>query len=201
MVDMSTFILDDVARERLFTGARSNIHFADQPVSMETIAQVWDLIKWGPTANNTVPLRVVGATSADARATVTAHAAEGNRAKVEAAPLVLVAARDERFHDHFGVTGGTETAAARFESDPETRARFAHTNAMLQTGYLIVGLRAAGLAVRPLGGFDRAGLNADLFADSPWRSELLLLVGYPTEAHGAGERKGRIAADDAIKEI
>ncbi|WP_062076891.1 malonic semialdehyde reductase [Demequina globuliformis] len=198
---MSPFILDDLALERLFTGARSNIRFADQPVTMDTITQVWDLIKWGPTANNTVPLRIAGATSPHARARVLAHAAEGNRAKVEAAPLVLIAARDERFHDHFGVTGGTDTAAARFEGDPEARTRFAHTNAMLQTGYLIVGLRAAGLAVRPLGGFNRAGLDADLFADSPWRSEVLLLVGYPTDDHGAGDRKGRIDAADAIKEI
>ncbi|WP_160297446.1 malonic semialdehyde reductase [Demequina flava] len=198
---MSTFVLDADARATLFTDARSNVHFSDQPVSMDAVHDVWDLIKWGPTANNTVPLRLAAATSDDARARVLEHAAEGNRAKVEAAPLVLVAARDERFHDHFALTGGSETAAARFDSDPEARTRFAHTNAMLQTGYLIVGLRAAGLAVRPLGGFDRAGLDADMFADSPWRSEVILLVGYPTDEHGAGDRKGRIDSTLAVKEI
>ncbi|WP_062069885.1 malonic semialdehyde reductase [Demequina sediminicola] len=198
---MSPFILDDDAREALFVGARSNLKFADRPVSMDTIIEVWDLIKWGPTANNTVPLRLVAATSDDARARISSHAAEGNRAKLKAAPLILVAARDERFHDHFAVTGGTETAAARFDADPEARTRFSHTNAMLQTGYLILGLRSAGLAVRPVGGFDRAGVDADVFADSPWRSEVLLLVGYPTDDHGAGDRKGRIDATAAIREI
>lgn len=198
---MSSFVLDAEARAALFTEARSNIHFDDRPVSMDTIREVWDLIKWGPTANNTVPLRVAAATSTDARARVLEHAAQGNRAKVESAPLVMIAARDERFHDHFDVTGGSESASARFDADPEARTRFSHSNSMLQTGYLIVGLRAAGLAVRPLGGFDRAGLDADIFADSSWRSEVLLLVGYPSEDHGAGERKGRIDSSAAIKEF
>ncbi|WP_416814996.1 malonic semialdehyde reductase [Demequina sp.] len=198
---MSTnFAIDAAARATLFTDARSNLVFADRPVAMETVREVWDLIKWGPTANNTVPLRVLAASSDTARAAVLDAAAAGNRDKIVAAPLVLVAARDERFHETFGITGGSETAAARFEADPEARTRFSHTNTMLQTGYLILGLRAAGLAVRPVGGFDRNTLDAALFADASWRSELLLLVGYPAQEHGAGERKGRMSADAAVRE-
>ncbi|GMA36274.1 hypothetical protein GCM10025876_24780 [Demequina litorisediminis] len=185
---MSTnFAIDAAARAILFTDARSNLVFADRPVAMETVRDVWDLIKWGPTANNTVPLRVLAATSDTARAAVLDAAAAGNRDKIAAAPLVLVAARDERFHETFGITGGSETAAARFEADPETRTRFSHTNTMLQTGYLILGLRAAGLAVRPVGGFDRAALDAALFADASWRSEPASAGGSPR----AGARCGR----------
>ncbi|WP_159449381.1 malonic semialdehyde reductase [Demequina sp. NBRC 110051] len=199
---MSTnFAIDAAARATLFTDARSALQWDERPVSMEVVREVWDLIKWGPTANNTVPLRVLAAASEDARAAVLGAAAAGNRDKVTAAPLVLVAARDERFHDAFGVTGGSESAAARFEADPEARTTFSHTNTMLQTGYLILGLRAAGLAVRPVGGFDRAALDSALLGDSSWRSELLLLVGYPAESHGAGERKGRMSADQAIREL
>ncbi|WP_159449595.1 malonic semialdehyde reductase [Demequina sp. NBRC 110057] len=198
---MSTnFAIDAAARATLFTDARSALTFAERPVTMDTVREVWDLIKWGPTANNTVPLRVLAATSEPARTAVLDAAAAGNRDKVAAAPLVLVAARDERFHDTFEITGGSETAAARFEADPEARTRFSHTNTMLQTGYLILGLRAAGLAVRPVGGFDRAALDATLLADSSWSSELLLLVGYPADDHGAGDRKGRMGADVAVRE-
>ncbi|MDE0572480.1 malonic semialdehyde reductase [Demequina sp. B12] len=198
---MSRFTLDAAARDALFLAARSTLNFSDEPVSMDTVRDVWDLIKWGPTAFNTVPLRLAAITSQEGRARVTQHAAAGNQAKVESAPLVLVAARDDRFHDHHALTGGSPDLAAKLEANPESRIRTAHTNAMLQIGYLIVGLRGAGLAVRPVGGFDRDALDADLFDDSTWRSELILLVGHPADDHGAGDRKGRITTDIAIKEF
>lgn len=202
MVDMSTkFAIDASARATLFTGARSNLVFADTPVDMAAVRDVWDLVKFGPTALNTVPLRLVAATSPDARARVISHAAEGNRRKLEGAPLILVAAGDTRFHDAWETTGGSASSFARFDANEASRAAMAHTNAMLQTGYLILGLRAAGLAVRPMGGFDRPAMDADLLAGTTWRSELLLAVGYPADDHGAGERQGRIDADEAIREL
>ena len=198
---MSTpFSLDDRARAALFTEARSNVHFADREVTTETIRDVWELIKWGPTGNNTVPMRLVIAASVEARAAVIANALEGNRAKLENAPLLLVAARDERFHDTFTVTGGGSSSTyERLESDPDTRAAMSHAGALLQAGYLIIGLRAAGLAVRPYGGFDKAGMDDALLAGTSWRSEVLFGVGYPAaDDHGAGARRGRLGADQAV---
>lgn len=198
---MSTlFTLDESARAALFTDARSNTRFADREVSAQTIRDVWELIKWGPTGNNTVPMRLVVAASAEARATVIEHALEGNRAKLEKAPLLLVAARDERFHDAIPQLGGSASAAARLEEDPARRERMSHTGTMLQAGYFIIGLRAAGLAVRPYGGFDKAGMDEALLDGTSWRSEVLFGVGYPDpEDHGAGERQGRLGAAEAVK--
>ena len=198
---MSTdFSLDAQARAALFTDARSSINFADREVPLDVVNEVWELIKWGPTGNNTVPMRLVVAASAEARAAVIGNALEGNRVKLERAPLLLIAARDERFHDTFDVTGGGSASTyARLEADPAKRASMSHSGAMLQAGYLIVGLRAAGLAVRPYGGFDKAGMDAALLAGTSWRSEVLFGVGYPAQGdHGAGERKGRLGADEAV---
>lgn len=200
MVDMSTdFAIDASARATLFTDARSNTRFADRPVDLDTIRDVWELIKWGPTGNNTVPMRLLIAASDGARERLIANANEGNRPKLERAPLLLVAARDERFHETIPDLGGSETAAARLDGDPARRERMSHTGTLLQAGYFIVGLRAAGLAVRPYGGFDKAGMDAALLAGTSWRSEVLFGVGYPDpEDHGAGERKGRLGAERAI---
>ncbi|GIG54786.1 malonic semialdehyde reductase [Demequina activiva] len=198
---MSTpFSLDDRARDALFTQARSSIRFADREVSVDTIREVWELIKWGPTGNNTVPMRLLVAQSPEARGAVIAHALEGNRAKLEKAPLLLVAARDERFHDTFDVTGGGSASTyERLESDPAKRASMSHAGAMLQTGYFIIGLRALGLAVRPYGGFDKAAMDQALLAGKSWRSEVLFGVGYPAAGdHGAGQRRGRLGADQAV---
>ncbi|MFV0633596.1 malonic semialdehyde reductase [Demequina sp.] len=195
-----TFTLDAAARAALFTEARSNTRFAPREVPVDVIHEVWDMIKWGPTGNNTVPMRLVVAASPEARAAVIANAMEGNRAKLEQAPLLVIAARDDRFHDTFDVTGGGSASTYdRLEADPERRERMAHTGTLLQAGYFIIGLRAAGLSVRPYGGFDKAGMDQALLADTSWHSEVLFGIGWPTDGdHGAGDRKGRLAADAAV---
>ncbi|WP_159450153.1 malonic semialdehyde reductase [Demequina sp. NBRC 110056] len=198
---MSTsFSVDARTRAALFTEARSNTRFADREVPLEVIHDVWDMIKWGPTGNNTVPMRLAVARTPEARAATIAAALEGNRHKLEQAPLLMVAARDDRFHDTFEVTGGGSASTyERLETEPERRERMAHTGTLLQAGYLIIGLRAAGLAVRPYGGFDKAAMDEALLSGTSWRSEVLFGVGWPAEGdHGAGERRGRIAAEAAV---
>lgn len=193
--------LDAGARSQLFLDARSNTNFADRPVDPAVVHEVWDLVKWGPTGNNNAPLRLLVAQSEAARSAVIDNAAEGNRLKLTKAPLLVVAARDDRFHDTFEVTGaGTASTYERLEAAPDVRRTMAHSGAMLQAGYFIVGLRAAGLAVRPYGGFDKEGMDAALFADSSWASEVLFGIGYPhPDDHGAGERRGRLSADEAVR--
>ena len=195
------FALPAQARSLLFLEARSNTNFADRPVPVQAVRDVWDLIKWGPTGNNAAPLRLVVAESGEARTARIAHANEGNQPKLAKAPLLAIAARDERYHDTFDITGaGSARTFERLEEDPAARTRLSHSGAMLQAGYFIVGLRAAGLAVRPYGGFDKDGMDQALLADTSWKSEVLFGIGYPThDDHGAGERRGRLSADQAVK--
>ena len=211
MVDMTTphpaestlspFALDDHARTALFTGARSAIAFADRDVDAAVVERAWDLAKWGPTSMNTQPLRLVQARSAAARAAVLESAMPGNRPKLERAPLLLIAGHDSRFHDHHETTApGAAGFHERFESNPAMRTGTAHSGAMLQLGYLIVALRAEGLAVRPYGGFDRAALDQSLMPQD-WRAEVILGVGWPIEDHEAGERKGRISAAVGMRSL
>ena len=49
----------------------------------------------------------------------------------------------------------------------------------IQTGYFILAVRAVGLAAGPMGGFDKAGLNAEFFPDGRWRSLLVVNIGHP----------------------
>lgn len=192
--------IDDSTQRRLFLEARSNTEFADREVPDAVIRNVFDLIKWGPTGNNTMPMRVAIARSDSARGAVIDNAMEGNRSRLSKAPLLLVVARDDRFHDHFAVTApGSPGSAERLEGAPERRTSMATSGSWLQAGYLIVGLRAAGLAVRPYGGFDKADLDQALFEGTSWGSQLLLGVGYPSDSdHGAGPRKGRVSADVGV---
>lgn len=194
LVNESLLLLDDQTQRSLFTEARSPLHFDDRPVPLDVVRSAYDLIKWAPTANNAMPLRLAIADSPEARASVIVHAAPGNQPKVESAPLMLVVASDHDFHELSHITAaGVEGLREKLAGRPEARAATAHDNTWLQLGYLIVGLRAAGLAVRPMGGFDHDGLTRDLLADTAWHAEALLAVGYPAPGgkDGVRPRQGR----------
>ena len=46
-------------RALLFTEARTANTFSDPPVTSEQFREIYELMKWGPTWSNTLPLRIV----------------------------------------------------------------------------------------------------------------------------------------------
>ena len=174
---------DDVA-DLLFREARTAAAFTPDEVSDEQIAAVYDLVKWGPTALNIVPLRLLVVRTPEARQRLAAHMSEGNRDRVLAAPVTLVLAADTGFHAHIPTLAPHMAALAdALEGQPEQRESMARMNALIQAGYLIVGLRAAGLAVGPMGGMDADAIDSEFFADNGWKSLLVVNVGH---VEGAG---------------
>ena len=106
--------------------------------------------------------------SDDARNDLVAAMNEGNRAKTAAAPLVAVLAADVDFHDEFHRTFPVFPGARdAFAGDEDARATAATFNAALQIGYFLVGVRAAGLAAGPMGGFDRDAVEPPLLPRRP----------------------------------
>ncbi|MBO9554209.1 malonic semialdehyde reductase [Cellulomonas sp.] len=184
----SLAVSDDVA-DLLFREARSVGAFTAQDVTDEQLAAVYDLVKWGPTALNTIPLRLLVVRTPEARARLAAHMNEGNRERVLAAPVSLVLAADPGFHKHIP-TLAPHMAGLSDALDPqlETRQQMARTNALLQAGYLLVGLRAAGLDAGPMGGMDAAGIDAEFFAENGWQSLFVVNVGH---REGAGTHHPR----------
>src|SRR5690349_25130659 len=94
-----SLVLDPAAQDLLFREARTANTFTDEPVTDEQVQAIYDLVKYGPTAFNQTPLRVVLVRSAEARERLAPHLSEGNRAKTAAAPLVAILAADNEFHE------------------------------------------------------------------------------------------------------
>lgn len=69
----------------------------------------------------------------------------------------------------------------RLAANPDLRQQQARFNAALQAGYFIVGVRAAGLAAGPMGGFDAAGIDREFFPDGRWRSIMVVNIGKPAD--------------------
>ena len=186
------------AQNLLFREGRTANAFADEPVTDEQVAAIYELVKWGPTAMNAQPLRVVLVRSDDARNDLVALMSEGNRGKTAAAPLVAILAADIDFHDEFHQTFPANPGVRdRFAANEEARADAAAFNSTLQIGYFLVGVRAAGLAAGPMGGFDKAGVSRRFFPDGRHQALLVVNLGYPTES-SYRPRQPRLAYDDVV---
>jgi 3-hydroxypropanoate dehydrogenase len=190
--------LSTEAQNLLFREGRTANAFADEPVTDEQIAAVYELVKWGPTAMNAQPLRMVLVRTDDARNDLVAAMNEGNRAKTAAAPLVAVLAADVDFHDEFHRTFPVFPGARdAYAANEDARAETAAFNAALQIGYFLVGVRAAGLAAGPMGGFDRDAVSRRFFPDGRHQALLVVNLGYPSE-DSYRDRQPRLDYSDVV---
>jgi 3-hydroxypropanoate dehydrogenase len=191
--------LSTEGRALLFTEARTANSFAPIPVSDEDLAGIWELAKWGPTAANTQPLRVLYVRTPEGKARLLPHMNEGNRDKTASAPAVAILARDTQFHDHIPtVLPFRPEMREVLEENQEMRQGMGTYNAALQAGYFIMAVRASGLAAGPMGGFDAAGVDAEFFPDGRWASSLVVNIGHPG-ADPWFERLPRLDHDSVVE--
>jgi len=177
--DAAGYAVSDEVADLLFREARTIGAFTDEPVTDEELAAVYDLLRWGPTAMNITPLRLLVVRTPEARERLAKHVNDGNRDRVLAAPVTLVVAADPRFHDHLPVLAPHRAEMAGwFEDQVEARHDMARMNTLIQLGYLIVALRAAGLDAGPMAGLDLAAVDAEFLAERGWKSQLIVNVGH-----------------------
>ncbi|KAB2356445.1 malonic semialdehyde reductase [Actinomadura montaniterrae] len=170
--------IDASAQDLLFREARTANTFSAEPVTDEQLRAIYDLVKWAPTAMNAQPLRLVAVRTPEARERLLPLMAEGNRAKTASAPLTLIVAADEDFHEHLPVTFPHKEGAREALHDSPGRPAMARFNASIQLGYLILGIRAAGLAAGPMAGFDAAAVEKE-FLGGNQRAIAVVNAGKP----------------------
>ncbi|MEU4263732.1 malonic semialdehyde reductase [Streptomyces argenteolus] len=176
-----SLVLDPAAQDLLFREARTANTFTDEPVTDEQVQAIYDLVKYGPTAFNQSPLRVVLVRSAEGRERLVQHMAEGNQPKTSTAPLVALLVADNEFHEELpALLPHFPQAKDAFFSERPVRERSAALNAALQAAYFIIGVRAAGLAAGPMTGFDAAGIEKE-FLDSDHKLLMVVNIGKPGE--------------------
>jgi nitroreductase len=173
----SAFALDPSAQNLLFREARTANTFTDEPVTDAHIEALYHLVKWGPTTMNSQPLRMVLVRSDEARARLISHMFPGNQPKVAAAPLVAIMAADTQFHQHLSRTFPHVPGVDALYHDDSFRVHVAKAQAWLQVGYVIMGVRALGLAAGPMNGFNPAGVDADLLAGTSLQSITIMNIG------------------------
>lgn len=191
--------LDPDSRELLFKGGRTVYAFDGRPVPEETLASIWELARWGPTSANSQPLRLVFVSSPEGRQKLADTVNRGNRRKVLSASATALLATDERFHEHMPtVMPLRPDYRALWEDDTVTRSEIGRLSAALQAGYLILAVRAHGLAAGPFSGFDPDEVTAAFMPGTGWRAFMGINIGYPAE-EAALPRFPRMDVDDVVR--
>ena len=187
------------ALDQLFRTARTFNKFSDRPVDEATLRQLHELWKWGPTAMNSQPARVVLVQSAEAKEKLKPTLSASNVDKTMAAPVTAIVAYDSRFYDQLATQfPGAPGAGARFEADPQSALQNALRGSTLQGAYLILAARALGLDCGPMGGFNAAKLDATFFPDGQWRSNFLVNIGWG-DPSGNRPRGPRLAFEEVVR--
>jgi 3-hydroxypropanoate dehydrogenase len=172
--------MTDQILKKIFFDGRTHNGFLSKPVDDAILCRLYEAMRLGPTAANSVPARIVFVKSAEAKERLRPSLAPGNLDKTMAAPVTAIVAYDTQFHEQMPkLFPARPTMGEMMAAMPaEQRDFMLLQNASLQAGYLILAARALGLDCGPMGGFDREKVDAAFFAAEPWKSILLINLGY-----------------------
>ena len=189
--------LPDASLDQIFRTARTHNELGGE-VSDDTLRQLYDLAKWGPTSANMTPARLVFVKSAEAKAKLEPALDEGNRAKTMAAPVTVIVAHDEDFHEKLPYLFPHTDAKSWFDGPREGRREAAFRNGSLQGAYVILAARALGLDTGPMSGFDNAKVDQAFFAGTAIKSNFLINLGHGDTAK-LFPRSPRLSFDEAAR--
>ena len=187
-----------ISTEKLFSEARTQNGYQPEPVSDATLRELYDLLKWGPTAANSTPARFVFVRSPAAKDKLLACVSPGNVNKVTEAPVTVIVGMDLDFHEHLPKLFPHTDARSWFAGKDALRAESAMRNSSLQGGYMILAARALGLDCGPMSGFDAAKVDAAFWAGTSVRTNFLCTLGRG-EPSKVFQRNPRLSFDEACR--
>jgi len=163
----------------LFREARSHNKWHSEPISDETLRELYDLLKFGPTSANSSPARFVFIRTREGKERLAPALSSGNHDKTMAAPVTVIVAYDPKFYDHLPrLFPHNADARGWFSENPALSEQTAFRNGTLQGAYFIIAARALGFDCGPMSGFDNAKVDAEFFPDGRWKSNFLCNIGY-----------------------
>jgi 3-hydroxypropanoate dehydrogenase len=191
--------IGDETLDILFRNARTHRSWRAQSVTPEVLAALYDLMKWGPTTNNTSPARFVFVVSTAAKERLKPHLNPGNVEQTMAAPATAIIAYDLAFFEFMAKLSPNPGARESWQKrSPADLNEAAFRNGSLQAGYFIIAARALGLDCGPMSGFDNAGVDREFFAGTTFKSNLLCNLGFG-DGRSLRPRAGRLEFNEACR--
>src|ERR1700691_6337626 len=88
------------ALDLLFRRAHTHRDWLEETVTDETLRQIYDLMKWGPTSANSSPARIVFLRTPEAKERLRPALMAANVDKTIQAPVTAILAYDLKFYEH-----------------------------------------------------------------------------------------------------
>jgi 3-hydroxypropanoate dehydrogenase len=168
------------ALDQLFLTARTQNGWLPTPVTDDQLREVYDIMKMGPTSANTCPARLVFLRTPEAKARLLPALTPGNVDKTRAAPVTAIIGYDTRFFEWMPKKLFTHRPdmAENYAKNSALAEITAFRNGTLQGAYFMLAVRAVGLDVGGMSGFDNAKVDAEFFPDGRVKSNFLCNVGH-----------------------
>jgi 3-hydroxypropanoate dehydrogenase len=190
--------LAETALAQLFTEARTRNGWSDQPIPEPVLRELYDLVKFGPTAANTTPARFIFVQSDEAKAKLAALSSGSNGPKILQGP----GHGDRRLRPGLPRDPGQAVPQRPGRQELVRRPRGQGSRRAAQqlaAGRLLhPGGAGPGPGRRPMSGFDNAGVDAAFFAGTNIKSNFIASIGYGTE-EGLFPRNPRLDFEEAAK--
>lgn len=170
--------ISEQALDQLFREARTFSAWLPEPVPVETLREVYELARLGPTSANASPARFVFLTTPEAKARLLPALMPGNVEQTEAAPVTVIVAWDSEFYEQLPRLFPQADFRPLFAGNKALSDETAFRNGSLQAAYFILAARALGLDCGPMSGFDPGKVNVEFFPNRKWKVNLLVNLGY-----------------------
>ena len=189
--------LGDEALDIIFREARTHNAWKDEPVSDETLKELYELMKWGPTSANMSPARIIFVKSKEGKEKLAPALSEGNLKKTMEAPVTAIIGYDVKFYDRLPeLFPHAPEAKTWFNWSDEWAEMNAFRNGSLQGAYFMIAARSLGLDCGPMSGFDMKKVDEIFFSGTSIKSNFLCNLGHGDPA-GLFPRSPRLPFDDA----
>jgi 3-hydroxypropanoate dehydrogenase len=190
--------ISSAALDQLFREGRTHSAWLPKKVGAETLREVYELARMGPTSANSSPARFVFLESEAAKARLLPALAPLNVEKTKTAPVTVIVAWDTEFYEKLPELFPHADMRSYFVGNQAFSEETAFRNSSLQGGYFILAARSLGLDCGPMSGFDKAKVDAEFFPDGKWKANFLCNVGYGDRSK-LFPRNPRLAFDEACR--
>jgi len=185
--------------KEIFVEPQTCYKFTEKEVTNDTLNELYNLVKWGPTSFNSSPMRLKFLKSSTSKEKLSKLVSDDNISKVINAPVCTIIGMDIEFWRDLPRNYLREDAKQYFENDTTKSEVTAFRNSSIQGGYFIKAANSLGLSVGPMSGFSNDLVDKEFFNGTTIKSNFLCNLGYAAEG-GFYERAPRYDFSD-IAEI
>jgi 3-hydroxypropanoate dehydrogenase len=180
-IQQDLYAISPEGQKLLFTEAKTAYSFSDEPVGDDRLRAIYELFKWAPTSANINPMRILYVRTEEGKQRLLTGVAQPNQEQTAAAPVTAVLAADTQYPEYVPFLAPSNPQLRQLlEANQQLRESQGDFNAVLQAGYFVLAVRAAGLAAGPMKGFNAEAVDQEFFPDGRWKSILLVNIGFPS---------------------